>query len=68
MVSEFWMVKAKQMDTIGAGDSHIGTMIARLQQGASVEEAIVDANRVAAAVVETSGALLSEAAFRAMGF
>ena len=61
-------VKAKQMDTIGAGDSHIGTMIARLQQGASIEEAIADANRVAAAVVETSGALLSEAAFRAMGF
>lgn len=58
-------VKARQIDTIGAGDSHIGAVIARLQQGASIREAISDANRIAAAVVETSGALLSEAEFRA---
>ena len=56
-------VKARQIDTIGAGDSHIGAVIARLQQGASIEEAIAAANRVSAAVVETSGALLSKEAF-----
>ena len=55
-------VKARQIDTIGAGDSHIGAVIARLQQGASIEEAIAAANRVSAAVVETSGALLSKEA------
>lgn len=61
-------VKAKQIDTIGAGDSHIGAVIARLKQGASVEEAIADANRIAAAVVSTSGALLPEEHFREMQF
>lgn len=61
-------IKAEQTDTIGAGDSHIGTIIARLKQGASMEEAILDANRIAAAVVESSGALLSKDAFQALGF
>ena len=60
-------IRAEQTDTIGAGDSHIGTVIARLKQGASMERAIADANRVAAAVVETSGALLSDEAFQALG-
>lgn len=57
-------VKASQIDTIGAGDSHIGAVISRLKQGFSIEQAISDANRIAAAVVETSGALLSEDAFQ----
>ena len=61
-------IKAEQTDTIGAGDSPIGTIIARLKQGASMEEAILDANRIAAAVVESSGALLSKDAFQALGF
>ncbi len=61
-------VRAEQTDTIGAGDSHIGTVISRLKQGASMEEAIADANRVAAAVVGSSGALLSEEAFQKLGF
>lgn len=61
-------VRAEQIDTIGAGDSHIGTVIARLKQGASVEDAIADANRVAAAVVGTSGALLTETAFDELKF
>ncbi len=60
-------VKAKQTDTIGAGDSHIGAVIARLKQGATMEEAVADANRVAAAVVGTSGALLSDEAFLRLG-
>ncbi len=57
-------VKAEQtVDTIGAGDSHIGTIIARLKQGASMAEAVADANRIAAAVVGTSGALLPDSYF-----
>ena len=60
-------VKANQIDTIGAGDSHIGAVIARLHQGASIAEAIADANKVSAAVVETSGALLPEEAFQKLG-
>lgn len=60
--------RAKQTDTIGAGDSHIGTVIARRKQGASMDHAIADANRVAAAVVETSGALLSDETFQKLGF
>lgn len=58
----------KQTDTIGAGDSHIGTIIARQQQGASIETAITDANKVAAAVVGSSGALLPEETFQTLGF
>lgn len=56
-------VKAVQTDTIGAGDAHIGAVIAKLSQGSSLEAAVRDANRVSAAVVETEGALLSEEAF-----
>lgn len=61
-------VKANQVDTIGAGDSHIGAVMARLSQGASLYDAIADANRAAAAVVETSGALLPDEAFEALNF
>lgn len=61
-------VKAEQLDTIGAGDSHIGAVIARRKQGASIETAIADANRIAAAVVGTSGALLPDKTFRELGF
>lgn len=59
-------IKAKQKDTIGAGDSHAGAILARLQQGASIHQAIADANRVSAAVVETSGALLPDESFQAL--
>ena len=57
-------VLAKQVDTIGAGDAHMGAVISRLKQGASLLEAIADANRICAAVVETDGALLSEERFQ----
>ena len=59
--------KANQIDTIGAGDSHAGAVLARLQQGASIRDAITDANRVSAAVVETNGALLPDETFRTLG-
>ncbi len=45
-------------DTIGAGDSHIGTILACLTKGMELEAAISYANQVAAAVVGIRGASL----------
>lgn len=51
-------------DTIGAGDSHAGALIAYLKQGFSLEQATRRANRLAAAVVATKGAILSPEDFK----
>lgn len=59
-------IPATQVDAIGAGDAHIGAVIACLQMGKSLPEAITAANRVSSLVVETKGALLSDAAFRSL--
>ncbi|MCD8097852.1 MAG: PfkB family carbohydrate kinase [Lachnospiraceae bacterium] len=60
--------KAQQIDAIGAGDAHIGAVIAARKRGASWQEAIAVANRVSAAVVETKGALLPDEAFQKLQF
>lgn len=60
-------VPAVQADTIGAGDSHIGSVIACLKKGDSLRTAIQKANRVSSAVVSSSGALLSDNAFDKLG-
>lgn len=60
-------VPAIQIDTIGAGDSHIGAVISGLQMGKTLPEAVAMANQVSAKVVETKGALLSEEAFQSLG-
>lgn len=52
------------VDTIGAGDAHIGACIACLAQGKSLTEALRTANRVSAAVVSHEGAVLSDEEFR----
>lgn len=57
-------VPAVQIDTIGAGDSHIGAIIANIQMGKTLPEAIAVANRVSSKVVETKGALLSAEDFQ----
>lgn len=57
-------VPAAVRDTIGAGDSHIGAILACLQKGLSLHDSIAAANRVSAAVVATEGAILSEEAIR----
>lgn len=59
---------AAQIDTIGAGDSHIGAVMACLQMGKTLPEAIATANRISAKVVEIPGALLSEEEFKAIQF
>lgn len=56
-------IPANQIDTIGAGDSHVGAVIACRQKGMTLPEAILTANKVAAKVVETKGALLPDEEF-----
>ena len=54
------------VDTIGAGDSHVGAVMAGLYNGKTMQQAIVDANKVAAAVVGVKGALLTQEEFDAV--
>lgn len=51
-------VKTRVVDTVGAGDSHIGAIIAGLSKGMKVEDAVLLANRTAAAIVGTSGPVM----------
>ena len=51
--------KAVVVDTIGAGDAHMGSLIAALHQGFELPQAVRRANRVSAAVVSISGASLT---------
>lgn len=55
--------KTAVVDTIGAGDSHIGTIIAGLHLGMELSQALEIANAVSAAVVSVAGASLSKEAF-----
>lgn len=50
--------KTRLMDTVGAGDSHIGTILAMQAQDKSWPETLQEANRVAAIVVGQRGANL----------
>ena len=56
-------VPAVQKDTVGAGDAHIGAVLATVYQGHPLPEAIRIANHISSKVVEVSGASLSEAEF-----
>ncbi|MDD5946007.1 MAG: PfkB family carbohydrate kinase, partial [Clostridia bacterium] len=53
--------KAEVVDTIGAGDSHIGTYIAQRQLGKNIEDSLREANRIASLVVQKEGARLEKA-------
>lgn len=55
--------KTRVVDTIGAGDAHIGTIIAGLHLGMELSQALEIANSVSAAVVSVAGASLSKEAF-----
>ena len=57
---------AKVVDTIGAGDSHLGSYMATLQMGYSPIDAIALANKIAAKVVQIEGASLSLEQFRSL--
>lgn len=56
-------VPAKVCDTIGAGDAHMGAVIAARRKGYSFPEAVQIANHVSAAVVAKEGALLEKEDF-----
>lgn len=51
-------VRTNVVDTVGAGDSHIGAIIAGLSKGMKVEDAVLLANHTAAAIVGTSGPVM----------
>lgn len=57
-------MKAHVVDTIGAGDSHIGAFMASRKLGYSYIESLEMANQVSAKVVEIKGGLLSSDVFR----
>lgn len=52
-------IPARVVDTIGAGDSHIGTIIACMTKGYTLKAAVEQANRVSSAVVGVKGAAIS---------
>ncbi len=54
-------------DTIGAGDSHIGAVMAGVYGSLSLKDAVACANTVASAVVGVNGALLPRERFDALG-
>lgn len=54
---------AQIVDTVGAGDSHIGAVMACVSLGYNMKEALYAAGRVSAAVVSVKGASLSEEEF-----
>lgn len=56
-------VRTKVVDTIGAGDSHIGAILGCISEGKSIEESLSMANRTAAAVVSVQGAVISKEEF-----
>ena len=55
---------ARVVDTIGAGDAHIGTVMAHQAAGYSLTESVQQANLVSAAVVSQNGAELSPETYR----
>lgn len=57
-------VPAAVVDTIGAGDAHIGTVMAALAEGLPMADAVRRANLVSAAVVGQSGATLTPEQYR----
>ncbi|MBS7007496.1 PfkB family carbohydrate kinase [Anaerostipes sp.] len=55
--------KAKQVDATGAGDAHIGAVMALKKLGFTLSDAAAKANLVSAAVVEKKGASLDHKTF-----
>ena len=51
------------MDATGAGDAHIGAVMALRKLGASLSDAVRRANLISAAVVEKKGASLDHQSF-----
>ncbi len=56
-------IKTNVVDTIGAGDCHVGSVIAGLKQGYNLIDSVKRANAFASAVVGVSGAILDSNIF-----
>lgn len=56
-------VRSEAVDTTGAGDAHIGAVIAARKKGYTLERAVAAANRVSAKVVSVKGPSLSKEEF-----
>lgn len=54
------------LDTVGAGDSHLGAFLAASLQGVDVEDALTFANRLASKVVATRGVHLGRHHYHAL--
>ena len=54
------------LDTVGAGDSHLGAFLAASLQGVDVEDALIFANRLASKVVATRGVHLGRHHYHAL--
>lgn len=61
-------ISATVVDTIGAGDSHIGAFIGSKMDGHDIIESLERANKVASSVVQSQGASLSASAFNEISF
>lgn len=57
-------IKTEVKDTIGAGDSHIGSIIAFQKLGYTLVDAVKKANCISAKVVSVNGSSLTEEQFR----
>lgn len=57
-------VKTKVVDTVGAGDSHIGAIIAGISKGMDFDDALLLANKTASIIVGTSGPVINREKFR----
>lgn len=51
------------VDTIGAGDSHIGAIISGISKGLSIQDSIKTANKVSACIVGVQGAVMTKEDF-----
>lgn len=59
-------IKTKVVDTIGAGDAHIGSIIALRAANCSWEATLVAANRISANIVSIPGSLMTQEEFDAL--
>ncbi len=55
------------VDTVGAGDAHLGALVAARNAGRSWEDALALANAIAAAVCGTRGGVLDDDVFASLG-
>ena len=61
-------VRTHVVDTVGAGDAHVGALMAYQHRGLPLEESLARANRIASEVVASTGAHLDASVFTHLDF